>query len=153
LRALLDWSYELLTERERALVRRAAIFNGGWTLDAAEQVCVVGSRDASEVVDTLSELADKSLVIVQSSASGVRYRLLAATHEYALEKLQTSGEREAIARRHAHWMGKFAEQCEFAGWNAPIGHLAPAARRRDQQCTHGAALGARTRGTIRRSRV
>ena len=125
MRALLDWSYDLLTEAERALMRRAAIFSGGWTLDAAEHVCVGESHAASDVLDLLLELTNKSLVVVEPSAGGVRYRMLDAAREYALEKLEASGELSAVACRQARWMAAFADRTDLEGWNEPIGRWLP----------------------------
>ncbi len=124
LRALLDWSYDLLTDNERVLLPRVGIFSGGWTLDAVEAISRDMSLDA-EIMDSLSSLVDKSLVVVEQSSGSVRYRLLDSTREYALEKLEASGEQDIIARRHARWIAAFAEQAELAGWNEPIRRWLP----------------------------
>src|SRR5712675_1193015 len=94
LRATLDWSYELLTEPERVVLRRLAVFAGGFTLDAASTV-------AAEVVDCVANLVTKSLVTADAGAATVRYRLLETTLAYSLEKLVQAGEFDAVARRHA----------------------------------------------------
>jgi predicted ATPase/DNA-binding winged helix-turn-helix (wHTH) protein len=101
LRATLDWSYELLTEPERMVLRRLAIFAGGFTLQAASAVAADNEIAASEVVDGVANLVAKSLVTADAGAAMVRYRLLETIRAYALEKLTESGEAEPAARRHA----------------------------------------------------
>jgi predicted ATPase/DNA-binding winged helix-turn-helix (wHTH) protein len=101
LRATLDWSYELLTEPERMVLRRLAIFAGGFTLQAASAVTADDEIAASEVVDGVANLVAKSLVTADAGAAMVRYRLLETIRAYALEKLAESGEAEPAARRHA----------------------------------------------------
>jgi predicted ATPase len=87
LRATLDWSYELLTEPERVVLRRLAIFAGGFTMQAASAVAADDEIAASEVVDCVANLVAKSLVTAESDGARVRYRLLETTRAYALEKL------------------------------------------------------------------
>jgi non-specific serine/threonine protein kinase len=99
LRATLDWSYDLLTEAERALFRRLSAFVGGWTLEAAEAVGS-GSPD-DDVLDLLIRLVDKSLVAAQGQSSEERFRMLEVVREYASERLRESGEKVEVARRHA----------------------------------------------------
>ncbi len=101
LRATLDWSYELLTERERVVLRRLAIFAGGFALQAASAVVADDEIAAPKVVDCLASLVTKSLVNVDTGDARVRYRLLETTRAYAFEKLVEDGEFEAAARRHA----------------------------------------------------
>jgi predicted ATPase/DNA-binding winged helix-turn-helix (wHTH) protein len=101
LRATLDWSYELLTEPERVVLRRLAIFAGGFTLQAASAVAPDDEVAASEVVDCVANLVAKSLVSVDAGGARVRYRLLETTRAYALEKLVQAGEFDAVAQRHA----------------------------------------------------
>jgi predicted ATPase len=101
LRATLDWSYELLTEPERVVLRRLAIFAGGFTMQAASAVAADDEIAASEVVDCVANLVAKSLVTAESDGARVRYRLLETTRAYALEKLVQAGEFDAVARRHA----------------------------------------------------
>jgi predicted ATPase len=101
LRATLDWSYELLTEPERVLLRRLAVFAGGFTLQAATAVAADDEIAASEVVDCVANLVAKSLVTARADGARVRYRLLETTRAYALEKLVEAGEFDAVARRHA----------------------------------------------------
>ena len=89
LRALIDWSYDLLTEAERALFQRLSVFAGGWTLEAAEAVCADDDLPKADVLDLLTRLVEKSLVIME--ISGERYRMLDTVRHYAQEKL-TAGE-------------------------------------------------------------
>src|SRR5260221_4749546 len=92
LRSLLDWSYDLLTEPEQAMLRRVAVFAGGWTLAAAEQVCAGNGIDASDVIEQLTSLADKSVVVTVDQAGATRYRMLETIRQYALDRLRDSGE-------------------------------------------------------------
>ena len=101
LRATLDWSYELLREPERVVLRRLAIFAGGFTLEAANAVAVGDEIAASDVVDCVANLVAKSLVTADADGTRLHYRLLETTRAYALQKLEESGERAVCARRHA----------------------------------------------------
>jgi predicted ATPase len=93
LRATLDWSYQLLPEAERVVLRRLAIFAGGFTEEAASAVAASTEIAASEVVESLANLVTKSLVSVDVGGVMVRYRLPATVRAYALQKLVHSGER------------------------------------------------------------
>ncbi|HEX5692658.1 MAG TPA: tetratricopeptide repeat protein [Roseiflexaceae bacterium] len=125
LQALVDWSYDLLTESERLLLRRLAVFVGGWTLEAAETVCAdaddathtAGSLQSSEILDLLSRLIDKSLVLVEECNDGLRYRRLETIRQYTLAKLAASDEADALRRRHAAYYLALAE-----AEAAPIAH-------------------------------
>jgi predicted ATPase/DNA-binding winged helix-turn-helix (wHTH) protein len=101
LRALLDWSYELLSDSERVTLRRLAVFKGGFTLESAGAVAVDGNFGAVDVLGDLTALAAKSLVTVDVNDEVTRYRLLDTTRTYALEKLVRSDEGPKIFRRHA----------------------------------------------------
>jgi predicted ATPase/DNA-binding winged helix-turn-helix (wHTH) protein len=101
LRATLDWSYELLAEPERVVLRHLAVFAGGFTLEAARAVAEDGAIAASDVVDCVASLVAKSLVTADVSGTRLRYRLLETTRAYALDKLVEAGEYDATARRHA----------------------------------------------------
>jgi predicted ATPase/DNA-binding SARP family transcriptional activator len=108
LRAALDWSWDLLDEPERVLLRRLAVFAGGAELDAIERIC--GTPDA---LDLISGLVDKSLVVLRPHEGGVaRYGLLATLREYAAEKLADAGERDALRRAHAAHYAAFAAALE-----------------------------------------
>lgn len=110
LRGTLDWSYELLSESERVLFARLSVFAGGWPLEA------IGAGDGieeGEVLDLLSILVDKSLVVAETSAEDrVRYRMLEPVRQYGQEKLEESGEADAIGRRHALFFLALAEEAE-----------------------------------------
>ncbi|WP_043183204.1 BTAD domain-containing putative transcriptional regulator [Streptomyces sp. NRRL F-5123] len=138
LRAVVDWSWDLLDPAERTLLRRLAVFRGGWTLEAVEAICAdppppggtrapaappsgpgtrtpadpapgaatpapggTGARiDAADAAALLASLVDKSLVLAEFTGAGERYRMLETIAEYAAERLDESGERDAVARRH-----------------------------------------------------
>ncbi len=107
LRATIDWSYNLLTEPEQALLRHLTVFSGGWTLEAAESVC---SQDGSglDILDLLTQLVDKSLVNLKDS----RYRILETTRQYAREKLLDSGEASALHDKHLNYFLNFVKDAE-----------------------------------------
>jgi len=114
LRALIDWSYDLLSEPERLLLRRLSVFVGGWTLEAAEAVCSGDGIDTFDVLDHLAQLVNKSLVIVDEHArSGeTRYRMLETIRQYAREKLLDAGSGEIIRDKHLVYFVKLTEQAE-----------------------------------------
>ena len=113
LRALIDWSHDLLTEREKTLLRRLSVFAGGWTLEAAEHVCSGGDVEDAGVLDLLVGQVDKSLVVYEEQAGGAaRYRLLETMRQYARDRLAESGEAEAVRGRHAAWFLALAESAE-----------------------------------------
>ncbi|MFB9587829.1 AfsR/SARP family transcriptional regulator [Streptomyces racemochromogenes] len=100
LRAVVDWSWELLDEPERAVLRRLSVFAGGCDLEAAEAVCA-GAEDAVDVADAMATLVDKSLVVAAPGPAGdMRYRLLETVGEYAAERLAEAGDRAATEHRH-----------------------------------------------------
>ncbi|WP_344576831.1 AfsR/SARP family transcriptional regulator [Nonomuraea roseoviolacea] len=120
LRAVVDWSWELLSEEERTLLRRLAVFSGGATPEAAEHVCAdapVGPAcpDApgggEGVLGLLLGLADKSLLVV-SDDEGPRFGMLETIREYALERLREAGEVERVRRAHADWFAALAETAD-----------------------------------------
>jgi predicted ATPase/class 3 adenylate cyclase len=100
LRALIDWSYDLLGEPEKALFRRLAVFVGGWTLEAAEKVCSGNGVDEYEVLDLLTQLVDKSLVIAQEKDDNIRYYRLETIRQYAREKLLETDESVVVRNYH-----------------------------------------------------
>jgi len=101
LRATLDWSHELLPEAEQRLFRRLAVFHGGFTLDAAVAVMTDTGLDVAAVMDGVANLVTKSLVVMDATQGATRWCLLETTRAYALDKLDESGDREWLARRHA----------------------------------------------------
>lgn len=100
LRASVDWSYALLSQSERVLLRRLAVFLGGFDLAAAHAVAGAADVPRHRVLDEVSLLVDKSLVVVDDSGHHTRYRLLETVRQYALEKLVESGEADAVRTRH-----------------------------------------------------
>jgi predicted ATPase/DNA-binding CsgD family transcriptional regulator len=99
LRAAIDWSYDLLAERERLLLRRLSVF-AGWSLEMAEQICSAGDLPAADILDLLAALADKSLVVVDAGPRGqTRYRMLDSIREYAAARLGEAGEAAMLRRR------------------------------------------------------
>jgi predicted ATPase/class 3 adenylate cyclase len=110
LRALIDWSYDLLDERERTLFRRLGIFVNGFTLEGAIAVGHADDLDRFDVFDALASLVDKSLVLTEPAGDAMRYRLLETTRAYAREKLAATGETDGQARRHLdHLRDRFSE--------------------------------------------
>ena len=103
LRALIDWSHDLLDERERALFRRLGIFVGGFTIEGAAAVVGVETLDEFEVFDVLASLVEKSLVLAEPDGDALRYRLLESTRAYASERLAEAGERDRLAGRHLRY--------------------------------------------------
>jgi predicted ATPase len=100
LRASVDWSHALLTEPERVLFRWLAVFLGGFDLDAAQAVAGAGALERYQVLDQLTLLVDKSLVVAEHTGGATRYRLLETVRQYALDKLDESGEADAVRVRH-----------------------------------------------------
>ena len=107
LRALIDWSYDLLPPNERALFQRLSVFAGGWTLEAVEAVGAGGEVGPAEVLDLLTHLVEKSLVVVQ--LGGERYRMLDTVRHYAQEKLGESGDAGMACTQHLNFYLAFAE--------------------------------------------
>ncbi|SHE96188.1 BTAD domain-containing putative transcriptional regulator [Streptoalloteichus hindustanus] len=109
LRAMIDWSWELLTEAERVVLRRLAVHAEGCALEAAETVCAGDGVKAHEVLDLLTRLVDRSLVVVvDGSDGGLRYRLLESVAAYCLERLREAGEIEQVRQRHRHYYTELA---------------------------------------------
>ncbi|MCP9271575.1 LuxR family transcriptional regulator [Mycolicibacterium arenosum] len=100
LRASVEWSHGLLTTSERTLFRRLAVFMGGFDRDAAQAVCAGGDVERIGVLDQLTLLVDKSLVVAENADGRTRYRLLETMRQYALQKLGESGEADQLRRRH-----------------------------------------------------
>ncbi len=103
LRATMDWSYALLDDAERRLLRRLAVFAGGWALEAAEEICATDGTAHVDVLDALTHLIDKSLLVAETPPSALqaaRYRLLETIRQYGLERLEEADEAEATRDRH-----------------------------------------------------
>ena len=110
LRASVDWSHQLLSQAEQALFRRLAVFAGGWSLSAAEEVGAGPPVGQRQVARLLAGLVDKSLVQAEDSATGTRYRLLEAVKAFALEQLMVSGELEEVRARHGTYFADLGER-------------------------------------------
>ena len=106
------WSYDLLDEAERALLRRLSVFNGGLTLEAAEAVCTDVVIESYAVLDLLSRLVDKSLVQADDLGPVARYRLLETIRHYARDRLFESGETDTTRHCHLEWFLAYAERAE-----------------------------------------
>jgi predicted ATPase/DNA-binding SARP family transcriptional activator len=114
LRAALEWSHDLLGEEERVLFRRLSVFAGRWTLEAAEVVCSGEGIQQGEILDLLSELMERSLVVSEAlpEEGVVRFRLLEPIRQYASEKLEEGGEAEKVRRQHATFFLTLAEEAD-----------------------------------------
>ncbi|MGQ0551200.1 MAG: tetratricopeptide repeat protein [Armatimonadota bacterium] len=110
LKAAMDWSYDLLTSQEAALLRRLSVFSRGCTLDAAEAVCAAGDVGSHGVLDLLTRLVDKSLVVAEEEDRENRYRLLETVKQYGRDKLVEAGEAPAVRHRHLEWFLSLAER-------------------------------------------
>ncbi|MCA1843194.1 MAG: AfsR/SARP family transcriptional regulator, partial [Actinobacteria bacterium] len=108
--AAMEWSYQLLSEAERAVLRRLSVFAAGFSLEAAEAVgSALGDVTATEVLDVLGHLVDKSLVVAEHRQHAVRYGLLETVRQYAAERLGEAGEAEDTRRRHCHFFVSLAD--------------------------------------------
>ena len=119
LRATLDWSYELLSDRERVVLQRLAVFAGSFVLEAASEVAASVDVSAEDVVDAVAGLVTKSLVSADVAGAVAQYRLLETTRAYALEKVTASGEFDQFARRHAEYYSKLCERTELEWETSP----------------------------------
>jgi non-specific serine/threonine protein kinase len=109
----MEWSYELLPEGEKQLFRRLAVFAGGFTFDAAEGVVGQTAEPTIEMLDGVTSLVDKSLLVASPQSRGeIRFRMLEVVREYALDRLEASGEAEQIQGHHAAYFLEFAEEAE-----------------------------------------
>lgn len=125
MRATIDWSYDLLSEAERALARRSSVFSGGWTLEAAEAVCTGEALQPGDIFELQMSLVEKSIAVAESEGGDPRFHLLESTRAYALEKLAETGERHRLLRRHAQWVGDFSELAYAQNWELPLERWAP----------------------------
>lgn len=112
LRATMNWSYDLLKEKERVLLHRLSVFAGGFSLEDAEAICGDDGLGEVEVLNQLTYLVDKSLVIAEDDDGTVRYRLLETVRQYAREKLAQSGESASIQTRHRDFFLRLAEEAQ-----------------------------------------
>jgi predicted ATPase len=112
LSSMLDWSYDVLAPHEQQILRALAVFRGGFTLEAAGAVAAGTALEPDSVLDTVIELAAKSLVSMSAEGSAGHLRLLDLTREYVFEKLAASGELHAVEQRHASWLYTLAQKLE-----------------------------------------
>src|SRR5262249_19185487 len=110
--AAIDWSYNLLTEPEQILFRRLSVFCGGWTLEAVENVCAGDGVNRGSVLDLMSGLVDKSLVLAEERKGQQRYRFMMTLREYAHKLLMQTAEGDAITRDHAEFYVALAVEGE-----------------------------------------
>jgi non-specific serine/threonine protein kinase len=110
LEAAIDWSYKLLSEAECLLLRRLSVFADGWNLEAAEAVCAGDALPVNLILDSHLRLVDKSLIISDTEASPPRNRMLETIRQFAQERLDASGEAEAVRRQHAAYFSAWVEQ-------------------------------------------
>ncbi|WBQ03219.1 BTAD domain-containing putative transcriptional regulator [Kribbella sp. CA-293567] len=111
LRAVIDWSWELLSDAERMVLSRLSVFAGGASLEAAEHVCAGGPVDSADVLELLTALTEKSLVVAQSNQAP-RYRMLSTIKEYAAQRLAQAGEAELARHAHLAYFTALAETAE-----------------------------------------
>lgn len=109
LRALVDWSYDLLHENDKLLLNRLAVFVGGFVLEAAEEICGSEPLSNDDVLDLMASLVEKSLVMMEESEDGTRYRMLETIREYASEKLEQSAETASISAAHCQYFFAMAK--------------------------------------------
>ncbi len=112
LRSLMDWSYDLLAEDEKTMLRRVSVFLGGWTLEAAEQVCGGKGVGSGRVLKLHASLTDKSLVLAEPSTGTTRYRLLETVRHYARDRLRATDEETRLKRSHLGHFIALAEEVD-----------------------------------------
>src|SRR5579875_836865 len=127
LRALIGWSYDLLTDAERSMLRQLAVFHGSCTLDAVMEVCIDEHSADWDVLQGLESLVEKSLLVADVANAEPRYRMLESTREYALERLREAGDYEAATTRHCAYFVRESErrfdefwQVNLDDWNAAV---------------------------------
>jgi predicted ATPase/class 3 adenylate cyclase len=118
LQNLIDWSYDLLPEKEQELLQRLSVFAGGWTLSAAEEVCSGGILEPFETLDLLSYLVDKSLVIVEFREESERYHLLETIRQYAQKRLAESQDKDNFSHKHASYFTSLAQEAYGELWGS-----------------------------------
>jgi predicted ATPase len=110
LRSLIDWSYDLLSEPEKAMLRHASVFAGGWTIEAAERVCTNERIERSDVLDLLTSLTDKNLVVADTHDEATRFGLLETVRQYAQDRLREGSEANPVRARHVEHFLHVAEE-------------------------------------------
>jgi predicted ATPase/DNA-binding XRE family transcriptional regulator len=137
--ALIDWSFDLLTQREQRFFESLSVFAGGCTLQAAVSVCGTDGEDELDVVDLIASLARKSLLVAELADDAQRYHLLESSRQYAKDKLRRRGEQAAVARRHAKFFVELAERLNDAWETTPDREWLPEVNIELENCR--AALG------------
>jgi DNA-binding CsgD family transcriptional regulator len=139
LRATLEWSHELLGEPERKLFRRLSVFAGGLTLEAAEAVGAGDSIEQHDVLDLLSKLVDKSLVVTEASPGeegALRHRMLEPIRQYGRERLEESGEAQRVRERHTEYYLALAEGADAQGADRELNAARPVAWLKRMESEH-----------------
>jgi len=116
LRATIDWSYELLSDQEKIVLQRLSVFYGTWNLEAAELVCADEKIESSQVLDIITRLLDRSLLVSENSDGEIRYRMLEILRQYAMEKLGDA-EVQQVQDRHARYYSELAQRVENAWYS------------------------------------
>jgi predicted ATPase len=116
MRALVEWSYNLLAPQERRVFINLSVFAGGFTLDAARAVCFDGAVDEFDAFDALSALADRSLIVLENRMGATRYRLLETLREFGRERVAEAGGTDELSRRHADYFRTLIERADGAYW-------------------------------------
>jgi predicted ATPase/DNA-binding XRE family transcriptional regulator len=112
LQAAIDWSYDLLSPAEKSVFQRLSVFINGWTVEAAESICSDANILSQDILDVLTHLTNKSLVITEKTQIGMRYRMLETIRQYANEKLVQSGEIDELRDKHLDYFLRLAEIAE-----------------------------------------
>jgi predicted ATPase len=138
LRAAIDWSYELLGAGEQRLLARLAVFSGGATLEAIEEICGGDPVEREAVMDLLTGLVARSLVVAEHHDSGTRYRLLETIRQYGEERLVECGETETLRIRHASFYAALSARAAERFYGPEAGCLVQAGHSRTGQHPVGA---------------
>ncbi|MBK6507248.1 MAG: tetratricopeptide repeat protein [Ignavibacteria bacterium] len=110
LRAMIDWSYDLLNDTEKLLFHRLSVFSGGWTIESAEEICSDEIIESYDVIDILTGLLEKSLVTTKEDSNVIRFSMLESIRQYAIEK---AGNEEEINQRHLNYFKKLVDSTKM----------------------------------------
>ncbi len=121
LQSLIDWSYDLLSENERKLMKRLSVFAGSWSLPAAEYVCSGEGIEENKVLDLLAQLVDKSLVVTELHKGNIRYRFLETIRQYAADLLEETGAVDEYSKKHAQYYLRLAQDSYGKCWGREQG--------------------------------
>ncbi len=120
LRAAFDWSFDLLSRAEQALIPRLSVFSGSFSLEAAEAICPGGAVDAADMLDLLGRLIDRSLLLSEEEGAEARFRMLETIRDYAQERLADSDEAAELHVRHRNWFVALVESARPAFFSGPV---------------------------------